>query len=85
MGYVYDDGPPPLGLRYQINSVALNFQLKPWFEAPKSPFMVKRKTRELQKQAEIIEEYNVLIKDEQMMEMGTFRDRLAAKEKEVQE
>lgn len=34
LGQVYYDGPQPYNLRFQINSAAVNFNKKPWFEPP---------------------------------------------------
>lgn len=44
-GFVYDDGPAPFFKRFQVNSAAIKFTAKPWFEIP--PFsreqMIKQK------------------------------------------
>ena len=77
MGFVYDDGPHPLGLRYQINSASLTFDKKPWFEIPEYS---KSKRRELRKRREEtkrqLEKYTDLLRDEELMGIGPYTSRM---------
>ena len=77
MGYVYDDGPPPLGLRYQVNSASLVFEKKPWFEVPELSKLKRRNlARQRVAQAEKMDMYNELLRDEERMGIPSLKERM---------
>ena len=83
---MYDDGPAPLGLRYQINSSSLTFEKKPWFEIPEHSASQKRaQMRQRVHQYQRMELFNELVRDENLMSLGNYRERKATAEKERQE
>lgn len=76
MGHVYDDGPAPLGLRFQINSASLDFKKKEWQQIPEVTSKTiyhedkKRKTTKVYH-----EEYQEILVDEKLLGLGRYENR----------
>ena len=79
VGFVFTDGPAPLGLRFQVNSGAVNFHKKEWFEMSRVTPEYSRKVRKEQAVSRNgNEQFAVLLADEQMLGLGTYKDRRQA-------
>ena len=73
---MYDDGPAPLNMRFQINSASLDFLKKEWFSIPETtPKQRREEDVKVIKTLKGEKEYQELLDDEKMMGLTRFTNR----------
>jgi hypothetical protein len=79
---VFGDGPAPLGLRFQVNSAAVVFEAKPWFEqSDYTKRQINRMLAEKNKSFDAEANFqNGIIADEDRLRLPNFSERAGFKD-----
>jgi len=83
LGQIYHDGPQPYNLRFQINSAAVHFNKKPWFEKPLDKKLYENIIVSRKESARGNEEMQALYDDEELLGIGPYWERKGDKTKQI--